>query len=134
MPASLDVPMYGTSGFRNGGYVSSRNSRDTVNPYSYTVNTLGGGSVRIDTDPWITFQEEYRQEFQDTRVSATATVSSTDMQMYDEIKRRLAQDIRDKLYADMYGLDALKTIKSLEAKVHILEMEMYKLKTNKDMR
>jgi hypothetical protein len=79
-------------------------------------------------------QAEYRQEFQDTRVIATATISTADIQMHDEVRQRLTQDIRDKLYADMYGLDALKTIKSLEAKVHILEMEMYKLKTNKDMR
>lgn len=100
-----DVPTYGTTSSRSSGYVASRNPRDTANPYSYTVNTIGGG-----------------------RISATATVSSADMQMHDEIKQRLTQDIRDKLYADMYGLDALKTIKSLEAKVHILEMEMYKLK------
>jgi len=134
MPASLDVPTFSTSGFRSGGFVDSRDLRDAANPFSYTVNTIGGGRIRINTDPYISFQEEHRQGFQDTRVSATATVLATDMQMCDEIKRRLAQDIRDKLYADMYGLDALKTINSLEAKVHILEMEMYKLKTNKDMR
>jgi hypothetical protein len=128
MPANTDVPTFSTSGFRSGGYVASRNPRDTANPYSYTVDTIGGGRIRVSTDPCISFQEEYHQEFQDTRISATATVSSADMQMHDEIKQRLTQDIRDKLYADMYGLDALKTIKSLEAKVHILEMEMYKLK------
>jgi len=133
MPASLDASTYSTSGFRSGGFVDSRNPYNTGEQYGYTVNTIGGGPVRIDTEPYISFNTEYRQEFQDTRVSATAAVSAADMQMYDEIKRRLAQDIRDKLYADMYGLDTLKTIKSLEAKVHILEMEMYKLKTNKDM-